>query len=989
MCEGLTMHFANSDSVAAAVPGFESPKTCTKCPVHELGGTKNCIPSRGADNPHFMFVGDHPGKDEDRLGQVIAGRSGTVLDEITTKAGISLQVCRYAMALRCSPVVNGSVEKPKPADTRVCVQEHLLMEIAQQKPHLIVALGKAASVALTGNRSSIDRMRGYQHPFSFPDDFIEQAEAQGMILYEGIPEKTGGIPPQKWDKKTCRSITYPVVVTNNPKATFAKKGQNIAGSIESDLVYARKTVYNEPRLEGVDYRVVQSIDELNQWGNFLIDYVRSGATPWLSFDVETGGSDDTAGLRWADPATEIVSIQVTWREKYSILIPVSHPDGNFGDLFGIAAIREFLRRLFSVEGEAIPIIGTNLPFDFKQVYSKFGVRIASIAFDAKFAHQCLFAGDQPNDLDYLSAKYCGMQGYGDGLKAGLAKLPQGKKAFQNLPLDQSFIDYSCGDTDSVFRMAPIIIQELVDNNLWETYANCFLASLIPMAEMEINGLCIDHEVYDWLSYEMPITLAKLKEPIRHSQFYPYFLQARGCTQANAQMLIDGNAPPKIQKDFGFNPGSGKQKAKLLFEIMGLPRNPERVSEKTGDPSMDKDSLDELRDICSSNGWSEHLAIIESIQEYTTTSKLYSSYILNLPKVVHDKAEPKHELFRPYTPADLLPWSVHPQYKLDGTQTGRLSVADPAIHNMPQKSAVKRLFMSRWREFGGCHLQMDYAAMEVRILACSFAANCPTLKDAFAQGFDAHKYVASIIFGIPIDQVTPEQRKVCKTVNFATLYGSGPENVAGLLGVSEAKARKFIKDYLGALPAVASWKDGIQKSALITGLVTSAFGRIRYLSKKAFSKGDIERRAVNTPIQSTASDVTLTSYVRCFHRLRELGFRSKPYLMIHDSLGFDVYPGEFFELWELLQHEMAVVPPTIYPWLDVPLVVDSDAGYSWGAMASVERLDRNQWKVISPSRQKCEAQVHQLRLAGHQIDCQVAEEIVDGKANIAWYLTVQR
>lgn len=979
------MKFANRDDAAVTLPQHQRPKTCTRCRLHNYANY-NCVPPRGADHPHIMLVGEAPGQEEDRYGQPFVGRSGKLLDELIGKAGIDPRVLRWTNSVRCMPKINGKIEKPAPDDVKTCVWSHLLYEIATQKPHLIVALGKTASVALTGNRSAIDRMRGFKHPFRFPPDFIAWAETQGMILYEGIPEKTGGIPPQQWNPKTCRSIEYPVVVTDHPAHALRKKGQKIGGLIEGDLIYARKIVYNEPRLPDVDYRLVNSVDELNQWADYLVGYYRAGHTPFLSFDFETGGPDDIAGLREFDPTTEIVSFQVSWAEKKAILVPVSHPEGNFADAFGIAAIRAFLHRLFVEEGT--PIAGANLPFDYQQAFAKFGIRIREIALDVKFAHQCLYAGDEPNDLDYLSAKYVGMQGYGDGLKENMEKLPKGKKAFQNLPLDQAYIDYACGDTDSVYRMVPLIQRELVEKGLWDTYDHVFRRALIPIAEMRINGLPIDHDVYEWLRYEMPQQIEAIMEPIRRSPFYPNFLQRRGATPEQIQMLVAGNAPPKVKNDFDFNPNSNPQKVELLFDVMGLPKNADKISEKTGDPSTDKQVMGELHDLCASNGWTDHLAVVQAIQEHAVIAKLHSAYIVNLPSVVHDHGEKRHDLFAHYWPTELQPWYCHPRFKLDGTQTGRLSAADPAIHNMPGKSAVKRLFKSRWRERGGCHLQFDYGAMEVRILACSVMANDPTLKAAFAQGYDAHKYVASMIFGKSIDDVTPDERKVCKTVNFAVLYGAGPDNVAGVVGVSRAKAERFISDYLGALPHVRQWKDSIQKFALSQGYVKSAFGRIRYLSTKVYSKGDVERRAVNTPIQSTASDVTLTSYIRIWHKLRELGFLSLPYLFVHDSLGFDVFPGEFFDLWEMLAYEMAVVPPTIYPWLDVPLEVDSDAGYSWGAMGNVQRFDRTNWKVVG-KESNCAALVHQLQMAGHQISYTVAEEVLDGKPASAWYLRVSR
>lgn len=962
------------------------PKTCTLCPLH-VNATSNCVQPKGADNPHILFVGEAPGPDEDRMGTPFVGRSGQLLDQLIVAAKITPQVVRWTNAARCAPKTSsGGIDKPAPEYVKTCVWSHLLMEIAQQQPGIIVALGKTAATALTGKRSGLNQMRGYTHSFRFPDAFIAWAETtHGMILYEAVPEMTGGVPPQRFDSKTCRSIEYPVVVTYHPAHALRKKNQSIKGIITADLDYARRKLYGEPRLPGTDYRVLQSFDELDQWATFFERQYAAGNLSYLSVDLETGGADDEAGFRWADPMTEIVTIQIAYEEKKSILIPVSHSDGNFNNVFGIAAIREFMHRVFVRAG--IPVVGQNISFDYKWIWAKLGVKLVHIAFDSMLAHQCLFAGDQPNDLDYLSAQYVGMQGYTDGLKAAMEKLPKGLKVFNNLPLNQDYVDYACGDTDAVWRLVPVLTKMLQDENLWATYNHVYLPAIIPLAEMEINGLPIDRDVYEWLRYDLPQELSLIKVPILQSRFYPYFLQAIGCPAEYILAVVSGTAPPKYQKDFEFNPGSSQQKAKMLFEVMGLPINPDKLTDK-GAPQTDKAALLELHDTCAGNGWTEHQGIVAAMQEHAVVAKLHSAYILNLPKVVPNQNGVSQELFAPYIPPTFVPWSCHPRLKLDGTQTGRLSSSGPAIHNMPGKSAVKRLFKSRWREYGGCHLQFDYGAMEVRILACKAMANDPVLKAAFAAGYDAHKYVASLIFGIPIDQVTPEQRKVCKTVNFAVLYGAGPNNVAGVVGVTRAQAVKFISDYLGALPDVTRWKAQQEQSALVHGYVRSAFGRIRYLSTQVYSRGEIERRAVNTPIQSSASDVTLTSYIRIYQMIRDHGFQSLPYLFVHDSLGVDCYPGEYFDLWEAMYYEMAVVPPQLYEWLDVPLTVDCDSGYSWGAMASVQRVDRNNWKVVGKEA-NCGALVRQWQLAGHQLLWTTAEEVVDGNPVSAWYVHVER
>lgn len=971
-----------------SLPGTTGrPKTCTLCSLHR-NADYTCVAPRGVNRPKILFVGEAPGVDEDRRGLSLVGKGGQLLDKLLVSTGIDPNAVRITDTVRCAPKnPDGSLSRVATEHIKTCSYNYLFSEIAWQQPELIVALGKTASSVLTGKRSSIDRMRGYKHPFRFPPEFIQYAEDNwGLILYRAIPEKTGGVPPQKFNPKTCQSIEIPVVVTYHPSAALHKKNQNTEGLIASDLVYARKAVNKEPRLEGVDYRLVSSVEELSQWEAYLVGLYQSGQLPYLSYDLEIGGPDDKAGLRVFDPTAEIVSAQIGFGVGKALLIPVSHSQGAFANDFGVAAVRSFLERLFITE--AIPVVGQNIGFDYKQTFAKLGLRIKRIVFDTQLAHQCLFAGDRPNDLDYIASTYCGMQGYGDGLKENLEKLPTGKRVFQNLPLDQGYIDYACGDVDAVFRAVPKLTELLQEQNLLWTYNHVFVEPLIPLMEMEINGMPIDHEVYSWLAYDMPKQIEEVKEPIKKSSFYRAYLQKVGCPPEHVESLVQGAAPKHVSKAYDFNPGSTQQKIKLLFDVMGLQPNPERVTD-AGSPKTDKAALAELRDLCATYGNTEHVAIIEAIQQYTILAKLHSAYILNLPTVVHDKGEPSHSLFAAYKPPELLPWCCHPRLKQDGTQTGRLSSAEPAIHNMPGKSAVKRLFKSRWRERGGLHLQFDYSAVEVRVLACSAMANDPTLKAAFARGYDAHKYVASIIFGVPIEDVTPEQRKVCKTVNFAVLYGAGPENVAGVVGVTKAKAEQFIEDYLGSLPDVARWKAAQERRALTQGYVQSAFGRIRYLSPKVYSQGDIRRRAVNTPIQSTASDIMLTSYTRLHHEVKRLGFKSLPYLCVHDSLGSDVYPGEFFDLWELFQYQMASVPPTLYPWLDLPLEVDSDAGYSWGAMANVQRIDRQHWKIVSHKESNCDALVYQLRLAGHQIRVITDEELVDGKPAAVWHLEVAR
>ena len=307
--------------------------------------------------------------------------------------------------------------------------------------------------------------------------------------------------------------------------------------------------------------------------------------------------------------------------------------------------------------------------------------------------------------------------------------------------------------------------------------------------------------------------------------------------------------------------------------------------------------------------------------------------------------------------------------------------------MPKKPALNRLFKLCGRDWGGWHLHLFLSQAEVRVLACKAMADDEALKAALRSGQDFHKYVASIIFNIPVESVTPDQRQLCKSVNFAVLYGAQAARVAAQTGITEKAAEAFIAKYMATLPGVKKFQESQHRRSLIEGCCWSAFGRRRLLSSDVFSQSEIERRSVNTPIQSTASDITLTSYTRSYNRIKEYGMRSLSYLFVHDSLGFDVYPGEFFDLYEILHHELAVMPPEVYPWLDVPMQADGDAGFSWGNLAKIERLDRNNWK-FKGSNDNCGALVHLLQKAGHTFRYGV-DGGADKDDNFTWILEVSR
>lgn len=975
---------------AVSAPPINVVKTCIACPLHQRASS-NCVPGRGAVYPNvkILLVGEAPGKEEDRQGRVFAGPSGDLMNTLLEECRIDPAVVRWTNTVRCCPKDSlGQPTKPDLPDIKTCVSQHLLIEIMESRPEVIVALGKVAATGLINNRSKLDDLRGVQHDFQFPEAFIEwAASTRGVCLWEPDYEKCGDVVPTVYNPKTCKSITYPVVVAYHPAASLHKKSAYLRGLTASDLVYARKVAFHEDRLDGVDYRYVYSVDELAQWGDYILSLYRSGQISYIGYDTETDGpdGDEDGGLRPLDPATEIVTIQVAYGFKKAICVPVSHPEGGFNNTIGIAAVRDFIVRVL---GE-IPVAGQNVGFDYLQTFAKFGFRIPVICFDSKLANQCVYSGTEPNDLDFIASKYLGMQGYGDGLKKDKSRLPKGKRTFKNLHLNKAYLDYACGDTDVVFQVKPILEKILVDEGLMWGYQHLYIETLIPGLEQEIAGLLVDREVVGWLDQELPRQMDELHKKITSYRLYPTHLLNAGCPPQFIQAVIDENAPPAIMKKYRFNMGSYPQKADLIFRTMGIPSRDEWKTEKGAD-STSSDVLDEVLDFVASQpgDTTAEQAVIKAMQDYSGVSKLHTSYIANLNQNVPDRGQPRNPLFSPYWPKELLPWSVHPKLNLGGTATGRASASEPAIHGMPKKSAVKRMFKSRWREQGGLHLQFDQSQMEVRVLAMSCMSGDPGLQKAIRSGADFHYFVASLVFGKPIEDITKDERQMCKAVNFAVLYGAGAERVAAQTGLSKQQAQAFMDKYLGMFKGVAAFQ--ARQHALVhkNGCCWTPLGRRRLLSAKQFSKGDVERRSVNTPIQSFASDITLKCGNDIAREITTRQWKSLQYLFVHDSLAWDTYPGEFFDLYELAHYYMSEVPAQKYAGLiDVPLASECEAGYSWGNLCKVTRVDRQNWKLVG-KEENLSALVYQLSISGYQLQ-HIPGTVEDKEGNFSWDLIVNR
>ncbi len=347
----------------------------------------------------------------------------------------------------------------------------------------------------------------------------------------------------------------------------------------------------------------------------------------------------------------------------------------------------------------------------------------------------------------------------------------------------------------------------------------------------------------------------------------------------------------------FNLNSPKQLGVVLFEELGLPV---RKKTKTG-YSTNAEVLESLR--------LEH-PIIEQILAYRLWSKLKSTYLDGIAGLIRTDTG-----------------RVHTNFNQTVTATGRLSSSDPNLQNIPVRTEEGRMIRALFEPGEGYDylLSADYSQIELRLLA--HMSGDENFIDAFKRGQDIHARTAAEVFGIPLDEVTPELRRHAKAVNFGIVYGISDFGLARNLHISRKEAGDYISRYFTRYPGVRAFMDKVVAEAHETGYVTTMFGRRRELpaikSRNFNQRMLAERMAMNTPIQGTAADVIKLAMIAAFRKLKEAGLKSRILLQVHDELVLEVKESELETVQAILHEAMEHVVS-----LSVPLSIDVHWGRNW-------------------------------------------------------------
>ena len=406
-----------------------------------------------------------------------------------------------------------------------------------------------------------------------------------------------------------------------------------------------------------------------------------------------------------------------------------------------------------------------------------------------------------------------------------------------------------------------------DADLWNLYNEVELPLVEVLREMEAAGVRID--VNKLKSAEIALT-----------------------DELNAleQKIYDLAGEP-------FNINSPRQVGELLFDKLKLDSKAKKS--KTGQYSTSEEVLMALK---------EKHEIVGLILDYRELKKLITTYIAALPG---------------YIAAD---GKIHTTYNQTVTATGRLSSSNPNLQNLPIRSERGRFIREAVIPDDGClFLSADYSQIELRLMA-HFSQDEHMLA-AFRSGQDIHAATAARIYGLPIDQVTKDQRRKAKTANFGIIYGISAFGLAQQLECSRSEAKQLIDDYFAAFPRIISYIESQKELARQKGYAETLFGRKRYLpdihSQNATVRSFAERNAVNAPIQGTAADIIKMAMVSIHRRLKEENLRTQMTMQVHDELNFNVPAAEVERVREIVVSEMQNAVH-----LSVPLIAECGVGNNW-------------------------------------------------------------
>lgn len=534
----------------------------------------------------------------------------------------------------------------------------------------------------------------------------------------------------------------------------------------------------------------------------------------------------------------------------------------------VPAEREAAQRMVDIfrplyEDEHIMKVGQNIKYDY-EVLRRYGIEVRGPMFDTMLAHY-IVQPELHHNMDYMAETLLGYQTI--HIDQLIGPRGKGQRSMRDLQ-PQEVYEYAAEDADVTLRLKNVLEQKLKEVDGERLFYDIEMPLVPVLAEMELTGVCLDTAALAETGKNFNRRLAEYEQ--------------------------------KIYAEAGetFNISSPKQVGDILFGKMKIVDKPKKT--KTGQYVTSEEVLTQLR---------SRAPIVDDILSYRGLKKLLGTYIEALPRLINPRTGHIHTCFNQAI-----------------TATGRLSSSDPNLQNIPiRDDDGKEIRKSFVPEPGCLFFSADYSQIELRIMA--HLSQDEHMLDAFRSGTDIHAATAAKIWHVPVEEVTPEQRKKAKQANFGIIYGISTYGLAQRMNISNSEARQLIDDYFATFPRVKAYMDEAIATCREKGYAETIYHRRRYLpdiaSRNATVRGFAERNAINAPIQGSEADIIKVAMIHIFKRFATEGLRSRMILQVHDELNFSVYPEEREQVERIVIEEMENACR-----LSIPLTADAGWGANW-------------------------------------------------------------
>jgi len=569
----------------------------------------------------------------------------------------------------------------------------------------------------------------------------------------------------------------------------------------------------------------------------------------ISFDTETTGVD-------ANEA-ELVGMSFSFEANKGYYVPT--PADRNEALAIVAVFKSVL------ENPNIEKIGQNIKYDALMM-KWYGVDLQGTYFDTMIAHY-LCEPDLRHKLDYLSQSYLNYKMV--PIEKLIGKRGKNQLTMRDIAVEK-VSEYAAEDADVTLQLKPVLAEMLTENRAVDLFENLEMPLVRVLTDMEFEGVRIDGEFLNNYSKELEKIIKEKEESIYE------------------------------KAGVRFNIASPKQVGEVLFDKMKIPYRWKKT--KSGQYSTSEEKLSELA--------AEH-EYVQEILDFRKFSKLKSTYVDALPKLINPKTG-----------------RVHSSFNQARAATGRLSSENPNLQNIPIRDDAGREIRKAFipRDENHILLAADYSQIELRLIA--EIANEKAMLEAFQAGHDIHRATAAKVYGVPLEEVTADQRRNAKTVNFSIIYGAGATNLSRQLNIKRKDAKILIDNYFTQYQDLKKYMDETVENCRKDGYVTTLMGRRRELrdinSRNALARTNAERVAINTPIQGSAADMIKVAMINIHKALKDGNFKSKMIMQVHDELVFDVYKPELEKLKPIIENLMKSAIPN----LQVPILVGMDIGENW-------------------------------------------------------------